>query len=225
METLFHDAQDALLKDSLILANSGRPDLFVAGNMFVYYSVDQIRSNDFRGPDVFVVLGATIKPERKSWVVWEENGRLPDVVIEILSESTAHVDRGEKKDIYSKLWRTRAYFLFDPDTEILEGFGLFGANDDYVPLAPDPRGDLPVVPLGIKLGVRRTRYRQLDRNFVRWIAPDGAPLPTAQEQAERERARADAERARADAERARADAAQQRVRELEAQVAQMRGRA
>jgi hypothetical protein len=95
METGFHDAQDALLKDTLIEAWAERLDFFVAGNMFVYFSEQQIRSNDFRGPDVFVVLDVEAKG-RKSWVAWEEGGRLPDVVIEVTSDSTAHIDRGEK---------------------------------------------------------------------------------------------------------------------------------
>src|SRR6185369_5283020 len=82
METLFHDAQDALLKDTLIDGFPERRDFFVAGNMFVVLDVDGSK-------------------ERKSWVAWEEGGRLPDVVIEVTSDSTAHVDRGEKMRIYS----------------------------------------------------------------------------------------------------------------------------
>jgi hypothetical protein len=93
METGFHDAQGALLKDTLIDAWDARRDFFVGGNMFVYFSERQIRANDFRGPDVFVVLDCERKG-RKSWVAWEEGGKLPDVVIEVTSESTAHVDRG-----------------------------------------------------------------------------------------------------------------------------------
>ena len=33
-----------------------RQDVFVSGNMFVYYSDKQVRNRDFRGPDFFVVL-------------------------------------------------------------------------------------------------------------------------------------------------------------------------
>src|SRR5262245_33364759 len=92
METGFHHAQGTVLIDSLAVAWSDRRDYYVAGNMFVYFSEQQIKRNDFRGPDVFVVLGAERKP-RKSWVAWEEGGKLPDVVIEVISESTEHVDR------------------------------------------------------------------------------------------------------------------------------------
>src|SRR5262245_13658516 len=84
MESTFHDAQDALLKDSLIEAWSERTDFFVGGNMFVYFSERQVRTNDFRGPDLLVVLGVE-RRARKCWVAWQEDGRLPDVVIEVTS--------------------------------------------------------------------------------------------------------------------------------------------
>src|SRR6478736_7686170 len=203
MESVFHDAQDALLKDTLIDAWPERRDVFVAGNMFVYFSAQQVKSNDFRGPDVFVVLDVDGTKERKSWVAWEEGGRLPDVVIEVTSESTAHVDRGEKMRIYSQIWHTGAYFIFDPETERLEGFKLADTGRQYTPLLADDNGDFEVAALGLKLGLRPTAYRHLERRFVRWLDPSGQALPTAQERAEAERTRAQAERTRADAERAR----------------------
>ncbi|HET7545434.1 MAG TPA: Uma2 family endonuclease [Polyangiaceae bacterium] len=211
METLFHDAQDALLKDTLIEAWAERRDFFVGGNCFVCFSAHQLRSNDFRGPDVLVVLDVDGSKERKSWVAWEEGGRLPDVVIEVTSESTAHVDRGEKMRIYSQIWRTSAYFIFDPETEQLEGFERDSTGRNYVPLPRDDNGDFTVAALGLKLGLRQTAYRQFSRRFVRWLDTAGQALPTARERAETERTRAETERTRADAERTRADAERTRA--------------
>ncbi|HYJ09107.1 MAG TPA: Uma2 family endonuclease [Polyangiaceae bacterium] len=216
METGFHDAQDALLKDTLLDAWADRRDFFVAGNMFVYFSDRQIRSNDFRGPDVFVVLDVESKG-RKSWVAWQEGGRLPDVVIEVTSESTAHVDRGEKMRIYSQIWRSSAYFIFDPDSSVLEGYRLDRSGRHYEAIEPDARGDFEVTAMGLKLGLRATTYRQYEQLFVRWLDRDGTPLPTAVERLTAERARADAERARADAERARVDELAERLRAVEAE--------
>jgi Uma2 family endonuclease len=221
METQFHDAQDALLKDTLIEAWADRRDVFVGGNMFVYFSEQQIRSNDFRGPDVFVVLDVPQK-ERKSWVAWEEGGRLPDVVIEVTSDSTAHVDRGEKMRIYSQIWRTSAYFIFDPETEQLEGYRLDHTGRRYEPIEPDARGDLEVAALGLKLGLRETAHRFHQRRFVRWIDADGAPLPSGAERAEAEKQRAEAEKRRADAEKQRAEAERQRAEALEAELRALR---
>jgi Uma2 family endonuclease len=214
METVFHDAQDALLKDTLVDAWAERRDFFVAGNMFVYFSERQVRNNDFRGPDVLVVLDVEAK-ERKSWVAWEEGGRLPDVVIEVTSDSTAHVDRGEKMRIYSQIWRTSAYFIFEPDSEKLEAYRLDQTGRRYTPIEVDERGDFDVAALGLKLGLRQTSYRHFERRFVRWLDAGGRPLPTAQERAEAERDRAEAERARAERERARADELEARLRALE----------
>jgi Uma2 family endonuclease len=219
-ETGFHGAQAALLKDTLIEAWADRHDFFVGGNMFVYFSERQIRSNDFRGPDVFVVLDADPKG-RKSWVAWEEGGRLPHVVIELTSESTEKVDRGEKMRIYSRIWRAPCYYLFDPETEKLEGYRLDADHRDYVPLAPDERGDLAVHPLGLKLGLRPTSYRHFEQPFVRWLDQAGNPLPTAQETVAVERARAERERARAEQAEADGKRTLERVVELEARLAEL----
>jgi Uma2 family endonuclease len=98
METQRHKYQMDLLIETLELWLGQREDGFVSGNMFVYYSMALFRNKDFKGPDFFVVLGVP-KGERRSWVVWEE-GKAPDVVIELLSESTAQADKNEKKLIY-----------------------------------------------------------------------------------------------------------------------------
>jgi Uma2 family endonuclease len=105
---------------------------------------------------VFVVLDVERKA-RKSWVAWEERGKLPDVVIEVTSESTARVERGEQKRLYAQTSRTPAYFIFDPETETLEGCALGTSHRSYEPIVPDEHGDLLVAPLGLKLGLDRVR--------------------------------------------------------------------
>jgi len=77
-ETNRHRIEMNLLCDTLDrhLA-SRRPDYFVGGNMFFYFSLLQTRKNDFRGPDVFVALGVEHR-DRKSWVMWEEDGKAPE---------------------------------------------------------------------------------------------------------------------------------------------------
>ena len=76
--------------------------------MFVYFSLAQVRNQAFRGPDFFVVLDVSPR-ERKSWVVWQE-GKGPDVVIELLSDSTAAHDKGEQKIIYQNALRVLEYY-------------------------------------------------------------------------------------------------------------------
>lgn len=183
MESEKHRRQSIVLTESLELALADRDDVYVGANMFVYYSELQVKKNDFRGPDVFVVLDTT-KRERKSWVVWQENGRTPDVVIELVSPTTETVDRGEKMRIYSKLLHVANYYIFDPDSLRLDGYGL-DMRGEYARLEPDAQGDLVCPGLGLRLGVRRGRVLGNENDWLRWIDAEGNVLPTQEERAQR----------------------------------------
>lgn len=175
METGRHRQQMNLLIDSLAEAWKDRDDFYVAGNMFVYYSETQAKKNDFRGPDVFVVMD-TVRKERKSWVVWEEDGRTPDVVIELISESTATIDRGEKMRIYSRLLKVSEYFIYDPFTFELTGYELDSRSGDYHRIEPDERGWLPVHRLGLHLGLAQAQIWETNTTWLRWIDDQGKIL-------------------------------------------------
>jgi Uma2 family endonuclease len=82
MDTERHRKQMNLLSGSLELAWDDRQDFYVGANMAVYFSELQVKKNDFRGPDLFVVLD-TVRREHKSWVVWQEGGRTPERVTAI----------------------------------------------------------------------------------------------------------------------------------------------
>jgi len=220
METNEHRLQMVLLIQSLKEGWAHRDDFFVGGNMFVYFSETQVSRNDFRGPDVFVVLGTTNR-SRKSWVAWGEEGKLPDVVIELLSFRTRHVDRGDKMRIYSKIWRTPEYFLYDPGDQTFEGYRLDAATLEYVPIGADENGDLESKVLKLRLGIRESLFEDVTRPWLRWLDEKGVPLPTPQDRAALAQARADAEQRRADAEQRRADTEQRRAEELEARVREL----
>ena len=112
LETEWHSLQFPLLRKLILqaMAEQGRTDFYTGGNMFVYYSVEQARAvsqemtkglpwRAFRGPDVFWVGNVDSNRERNAWISWEEGGRLPDVIIELLSPKTAKKDRTEKRDL------------------------------------------------------------------------------------------------------------------------------
>jgi len=234
METNIHRMQMNLLLSSLKLAWGDRTDFFAGGNMFVYYSELQSRQNDFRGPDVFVVLNTSRNVERRSWVVWEENGETPDLVIELISESTEAEDRGPKKEIYAKVLKTPEYYLYDPIDQRLEGYELDMATRSYRPMEKDKNGRYWSKLLGLGLGVAEGIYEDGDRPWLRWFDREGKVLPHSNERAdvEAKRAEAEAERAdveakraeaeaeRADAEAKRADAEAKKVAELQAKLEQ-----
>lgn len=120
--------------------------------MFVYYSSSQVRNRDFRGPDFFIALNIDGSRERKGWVLWEEEGRYPDVIVELMSPSTALVDKGVKKVLYEQTFRTADYYIYDPfDPQSLEGWHL-DVSQGYQPLIANERGWLWCESLGVWLG-------------------------------------------------------------------------
>jgi Uma2 family endonuclease len=207
MESARHVQQMVVLIQSLEDGWRDRDDFYVGGNMFLYFSETQARTNDFRGPDVFVVLGTT-RRERRAWVVWEEDGKTPDVVIELLSESTEKIDRGDKMRIYGSLLKVGEYFLFDPHSGVLEGYELDALRGKYVPKVPDAQGRFFCGQMGLNLAKVKGTLFSVEAEWLRWLDSDGHVLPMPQQRADAEAMRADAETTRADAavERARAEA-------------------
>lgn len=215
LETERHKLQMDLLIYPLRAWLAQRPS-YVGGNMFVYFSLAQVRHQDFRGPDVFVVLD--VPPgERKSWVVWEE-GKGPDVVIELLSDKTADQDRGDKKRIYQNQLRVGEYFWFDPfNPDELVGFTL--RDMQYQALSPTERGYLHSKQLGLVLRRWQGNYAGVSTTWLRWAHPDGTLLPTPEEALVLEEQRAELEKQRADAEKQRADNAEAELTRLRALLA------
>ncbi len=172
LETDLHLQQMMLLLNCLNWWWRDRQDFYTTGNSTIYYSPRQRKSEDFRGPDFFVVLGTERKP-RKSWVVWQEGGRYPNVIVEILSESTATTDRELKKQIYQDIFRTPDYFWFDPDTQEFAGFHL--VDGQYQVLVPNPQGCLWSQQLELYFGIQAGQ--------LRLFSVEGQMLPTGEEAA------------------------------------------
>ncbi|MCZ8191994.1 MAG: Uma2 family endonuclease [Microcystis sp. LE19-338.1B] len=177
LESYAHLQQILILLQCLEWLWQDRNDYFAAANLTIYYSPNQKKSEDFRGPDFFVVLGTERRLDRKSWVVWGEGGKYPDVIVEILSPSTAKIDRGQKKQIYQDIFRTPDYFWFDPETLEFQGFRLM--EGQYQAIEPTDRGWLWSDRLGLFLGI----YQQQLRYFNR----EGELIPTPAEVAKQER--------------------------------------
>lgn len=185
LESYQHLQQLLLLLKCLDWLWRDRTDYFAAGNLTVYYSARRLKSEDFRGPDFFVVLDTEKRP-RKSWMVWEEDGKYPNVIVELLSDSTAKTDRGLKKQIYQDTFRTPNYFWFDPHSLEFEGFHL--VDGLYQPIPLTDQGWRWSEPLGLYLGIHQEQ--------LRFFTAEGALVPTPEESADAERQRAEAERQR-----------------------------
>ena len=155
-ETDTHRKQMTYLLDALEDYFRGDADVYVAGNLFVYY-----REGDptrVVAPDIFVVKGVP-KHNRRIYQVWKEE-KAPDVVFELTSRDTRQEDLGPKKGTYEML-KVQEYFIFDPLGEYLEprlvGFRL--EEWGYRRIADEP---LVSQVLGLVLRVEGEMLRLVD---------------------------------------------------------------
>src|SRR5262249_750616 len=129
-------------------------------------------------PDVFMVRGVR-KHNRLYYLVWEE-GRGPNVVLELTSKTTRREDVSKKFNLYQDVLGVGEYFLFDPFADYLkppeQGFRL--VNGKYARIEP-VAGRLPSEVLGLHLERNGTQLRLFDPSAGQW-------LPTPRETVERE---------------------------------------
>jgi Uma2 family endonuclease len=194
MEGVLHVLTFFYLMSSLRWYWREKKNWFAIGNLSVFYPEYSRRAGrvirkklSFRGPDFFVALGVDPNLPRNSWVV-EREGKYPDVIVEILSKSTAKKDRGEKKKIYERTFKTHEYFLFDPDTKRVEGFRL--VNERYVDILPDAHGHLWSERLEMSFGMHEENLRFFTADGSLVPLPDEAATQAIMErEMEREKAR------------------------------------
>jgi Uma2 family endonuclease len=191
-ETDLHrqDMVDAI--ETLKLFFAGQK-VYVSGNLLLFYKPGNRRRHI--SPDVLITRG--IEPRsRDNYLLWEE-GKPPNVVIEVTSASTRDEDLEDKLEIYRDIIQVREYYLFDPRAEYLtpplQGYRLI--RGVYVPVEP-AAGRLPSEELGLHLERSGTALRFFDPITSKWLATPNE----AREQAEAARQQAEAARQQAEAE-------------------------
>jgi Uma2 family endonuclease len=188
-----------------------RADVYVAGNMFIYY--EEGNPEAVVAPDVFVVLG-TAKHDRASYMLWQEP-KGPDFVLEITSRSTRTRDQGPKRGTYAFLG-VREYFQYDPTHDYLvpalQGTRLVAGT--YQAILPTTLSDSTLVLHSDVLGLDV----RLEDDTLRFYEPgtgqkllSHAEIVQAYQAAEQ--ARQAAEQARQAAEQARREAEERAERE------------
>ena len=179
VETLWHRDAATLLLETVRYHARDRSDWWCAADIFLYFNLDMLKTKDFRGPDFFFVKGVP-KRGRKSYVVWEEGGHFPNVIVEIVSPSTRHIDFGEKKAIYESVFQTPEYFIVDLDTEELFGWRL--KDGTYREIEPVD-GKYRCEQLGLDLGFYADpgSPRLPPDTYPRFFHPDGRLVPTPDE--------------------------------------------
>lgn len=205
-ETEIHAQVLEDLRFALVRRYAGVPDVYVWGNLFLYYQEGDPKA--CVAPDVFLIRGVGKRTDnrRRIYKLWEEGGRAPSLVIELTSEGTRDEDV-EKKRLYERLG-VEEYFLFDPFGEYLrprlQGFRLEG--DRYQPLPQRVDGSLESRTTGLILKPEGPRLRL-------WDKETGEALLNA----------AEADEARLAAEE-RANLAEEKLRALEEEMKRLRER-
>ena len=138
-------------------------DVYVAGNMFVYYERGNPRT--VVAPDLFVVFGAP-SHSRDSYLLWKEPKGL-DFVLEVTSASTRREDEGRKRGVYAALG-VGEYFLYDPRGEYLapplQGYRLQGREYRSLPALTElPGGSVAVRSEMLGLDLRDRREERMLR--------------------------------------------------------------
>ncbi len=230
------------------LDKSGQ-EYLCAGNVLLYDLPDERRR--FLSPDIILFLTPPPGGQARVYKAWE--GDLPDLVAEVLSDSTLAKDLGDKKERYAQLGIAE-YWIFAPpefhieDLPALQGFrlGRYG-YEPIAPVAAQVKGYAaelyPSAVLGAAWGEDAQallrlfsplendwcplskEVRQLWWQAQQQLIEERARADREQARADREQARADREQARADREQARADHAETRVQQAETQAAREQTRA
>ena len=182
-ESDWHTIAVIALREVLLTFFAGRPDVYVASQMFFYY--EQGNPAAHRDPDVLVARGVRGNHFRHSFRLWEERV-LPCTLFEMASEKTWRSDVEEKGPLYERLGIPE-FFLFDPEGVYLDpvfrGFRLRARR--YVPIRPDSDGCLVSRRLGLKFRPEGGVLRVFN-------ATTGEPLLTPAERADQQQQRADA---------------------------------
>lgn len=194
-ETDWHRELMIALIHTLQAYYAAHPRVYVSGNLLLFYERGNRRR--YLSPDVFVAKGVA-KHDRPNYLTWEE-GKGPDVVIELTSSSTRHEDRTRKFRLYQDTLRVPEYFLFDPFGDYLEpqlqGYRL--RRGEYAAIRP-VRRRLPSRVLGLHLEGAGRELRLYDPSTRQWLPTPAEELAESQHrlarvEAENERLRRELE--------------------------------
>jgi Uma2 family endonuclease len=181
------------------------PMVYVSGNLLVFYVPGNRRK--YVAPDVFVVKGVA-KRKRRNYLLWEE-GKGPDMVIEVTSSRTRREDLKTKFSLYQDTLRVPELFLFDPMQDYLDpplqGYRL--REGKYTALRA-VRGRLPSRVLGLHLERNGSDLRMFHPGTERWLPTVSERIAEAEQK--RRQMEAETQRLRRHTERLRRDTARLR---------------
>lgn len=159
------------------------PDVYVSGNLLIYYGTPENRRSV--APDVFVIFGVS-KKDRRTYAVWEE-GATPELVIEVASLGTYRQDFAKKKTTYASILGVKEYYIYTPyEDPRLPFVGYRLVNGEYEEM--DFRNDrLHSEVLGLELGEHEGELRFYNPSFGEWVEPPAVRFNAAELALQRER--------------------------------------
>ncbi len=168
-----------LLKAVLAYRWKDRTDWFFGIDMGIYYNPDEPPIV----PDGFLSLGVeSVKSEnlRSSYVLWEEQGILPQLVLEVVSKTYRREYSG-KKDFYEQLG-ILYYVVYNPSRRrkpTLEVYKLIQGR--YLPMLGNP---VWLPELGLGIGKERQSYQGREREWMFWYDQAGTRYLLPEERAD-----------------------------------------
>ena len=198
----------------------------VEGDMFIYYigrDEDGLPKLASVSPDIFVVFGVPDRPERNSYVLWNEPEADIRFVLEIASPSTRRRDHTVKREVYASLG-VAEYFLYDPptprrDARIL-GLRLHAGEYEDMPYAELPDGSS-----GVRSDTTGLVAYVNVGGKLRWFDPVSGQDLRSYEEVQNQVREAENHLVAAKAQTAELDAAKAQIAELQAQVRRLSGEA
>lgn len=176
LESDWHRLAITLLIETVRWHWRDRKDYYVGGNMFVYFSAQQVRNHDYRGPDFFFVQSVRPDPTRETWTIWDEGGKYPDFIIELLSKTTRQEDLTTKKELYDTTFHLRQYCCYDPVTKELLGWQRDSGK--FEPMIKNEKGWFWIEDMQLWLGVWHGVYHGVEADWPRFYDSNGNLLLT-----------------------------------------------
>lgn len=189
VDNIYSERQQHLLTDSLYAswpASGGHRPFIALANVGLFYG---LRRPPYV-PDVLVSLDVTLPTDiwskgHRSYMLWEY-GKLPEVVVEVVSNSIGGED-STKLEGYARIG-IQYYVIHDPEHHLSpQTLRVYELHPSGYVARPDTQ--LPQV--GLALCLWQGTFADFEAIWLRWCTPDGVLLRTGSERAEQERLRAE----------------------------------
>jgi Uma2 family endonuclease len=183
----------SLLKHLLGTLFSDRTDWFFGINMGIFYDPDLPPVI----PNAFLSIGVeTIRADqetlRSSYLLWEENGIIPQIVIEVVSQKYQG-EYGAKKDLYEDLG-VLYYLVYNPNRRLKSHLEMYRLVNGKYELVRDDSLWMPEIGLGV--GTADYCYNGVTRKWLFWQDEQSNRYQTPQEQFTQTQIQLQAEQAR-----------------------------